>query len=125
MEKGTSDQNWRTELSKEKHAKCKGLNSVEWEELKARQERGNTGRGKKARARTSLSHAGDRKQLLAGHSGMNKYINSYVDGQKNDCDRVCEDKDPTCQTSICGPLVQREDAGTQQSLGKLNTPTCS
>lgn len=103
MEKGTSDQNWRTELSKEKHEKCKGLNSVEWEELKARQERGNTGntgRGKKARAGTSLSHAGDRKQLLAWHSGMNKYINSYVDGQKNDCDRVCEDKDPILVRSL-------------------------
>lgn len=75
--------------------------SVEWEELKARQERGHTGRGRKARVRTSLSYAGDRKQLLAWHSGMNKYINSYVDGQKNDCDRVCEDRDPICQISIC------------------------
>lgn len=55
---------------------------MEWEQPKVRQERGSTGSSRKASVRTSLFYARDRKLLLAWHSGMNKYINSYVDGRK-------------------------------------------
>lgn len=74
--------------------------------------------------RTSLSYTGDRKQLLAWHSGMNKYINSYVDGQKNDCDRVCEDRDPICQISICWATSSAWRHGHTAMPGKatLNKP---
>jgi hypothetical protein len=70
------------------NAKVSTQEYSEWEEQKATRE-GNTGKDRKARARTSLSCAVDRKPLLAGHSGIN---NKQLCGwQKNDFDRVCED----------------------------------
>lgn len=88
MEKGTSDQNGRTDLPRQKCAKCKGLSSGVLSGVggikgdKREKTQGGVGGPE---LRTTLSCAGDRKSLLAWHSGINKYIN--IRGwQKIDCE---------------------------------------
>lgn len=119
--------------------------TVEWEEQKWGN-RENTGKGRQARRRISLFYAWNKKPLLAWHSGMDKYIDSYVCGQKNDCDRVCGENTLSCRiprthadlsghtTESWGPLlpdiplVSSEDTGHRAMPGKAlpkNCPTFS
>lgn len=98
LQRGTEETWWkRLHLTKMGELSYSG-ESVQWSQFRNRQwsernrrwgKRWNTRRGRQARVRTSSYYAWNGKPPWAWHSGMNKYTDSYVCGQKNNCNRVC------------------------------------